>query len=129
MLDLATRLAERAADVLGPAPAGLVGRPADGHAAQPDDLEAPLLEHAHLVGRLEALEDRAGVVGVRHQMAPAPSACAAATSLHVIPDAAKRRSGTCRTQRLSAFMHEGDLISDVGRSQLSGAAAPPAGMT
>jgi hypothetical protein len=35
----------------------LVGRTADGHAAEVNELEAALLEHAGLVGLVEALED------------------------------------------------------------------------
>src|SRR5687768_5120130 len=57
MLDQARLLAERSADMDRPFPPRLIGRPADDHLAHVDQLEPPELELAHLVGRLEPLED------------------------------------------------------------------------
>ncbi|MGO8999983.1 MAG: hypothetical protein ACLQVI_42195 [Polyangiaceae bacterium] len=57
VLDLAHRLPELRSHVDRPAPAGLVGRAADRHAAQMQELESPLVEDAGLVRRVEALED------------------------------------------------------------------------
>src|SRR5688500_2757905 len=55
MLDRAERLAQRRAHVFGPAPAGLIGRAADGHPADADDLELALGERPHFVRLLEPL--------------------------------------------------------------------------
>src|SRR5262249_53975109 len=43
-------------NVLGPFPAGLISGPADGHAADVDQLEDSLLEAANFIRRFEALE-------------------------------------------------------------------------
>jgi len=52
VLDLAA-VFRRGADVLAPFPTGLVGRPAQRHAADLDQLEPPERELPHLVGLLE----------------------------------------------------------------------------
>src|SRR5215469_15601661 len=56
MLDMTARLTERAADVLGPAPAWLIRRAANGHPTQSNDLEAAERHLAHLVRLLEAFQ-------------------------------------------------------------------------
>jgi hypothetical protein len=43
--------------MLRPLPAGLIGRPANRHPTQRDQLELSQLEFADLIRRLEALED------------------------------------------------------------------------
>ena len=55
----------RSADVLAPLPAGLVGRPAERHPADLDQLEAPERELAHLVGLA-----RSGAAGTRRSPSP-----------------------------------------------------------
>ena len=54
-------LALRGADVLRPAPAGLVLGAADGHAADLDEIEAAEREVAVLVGVIEAANDGGGL--------------------------------------------------------------------
>jgi hypothetical protein len=55
--DIAALLAQGFADVLGPAPTGLIRGAADGHAAEMDEFELAFFEGADFVGVLELLED------------------------------------------------------------------------
>src|SRR5215467_3725499 len=57
VLDRATRGANSWADMHRPSPAGLVGRAADRHAADPDNLELAFLEIPNFVGLLEPFQD------------------------------------------------------------------------
>ena len=61
MLDVAGGLAERRSDMDRPFPAGLIGRPADGHSAKRDEFEFSELELAHFIGLFEAFQDDVGV--------------------------------------------------------------------
>src|SRR4029450_4492197 len=53
---VATRLAERPADVLGPPPSGLVGRPAERHSTDVNDLELSLFERPNFIRIVESLQ-------------------------------------------------------------------------
>src|SRR4051794_7458878 len=69
VLDRARRGAGRGADMLGPAPARLVRRPADGHRPDAVDLEAPLLELPHL-GGIREVQEREVHAPFLHQTGP-----------------------------------------------------------
>ena len=60
MRDLAAALPLRRADVLRPAPAGLVLGSSDGHPAELQEVEAAEREFAVLVGVIEAANDGGG---------------------------------------------------------------------
>src|ERR1700726_2665577 len=57
MLDQAARGANSRADMERPSPAGFIGRAANRHAADPNNLELALLESPNFVGLLEPLQD------------------------------------------------------------------------
>src|SRR5215470_7557563 len=65
MLDRATRRAKSWADMQRPYPAGFIGRPADRHAADPDNLEHAFLEIPNFVGLLEPLQDHIYILSYR----------------------------------------------------------------
>src|SRR5215831_10701321 len=69
MLDRATRRAKSWADMQQPSPAGFIGRPADRHAADPDNLELAFLEIPNFVGMLEPLQDHIYILSYRRVVA------------------------------------------------------------
>src|SRR5215469_10469116 len=69
MLDRATRRAKSWADMQRPSPAGFIGRPADRHAADPDNLELAFLKIPNFVGLLEPLQDHIYIWSYRRVVA------------------------------------------------------------
>ena len=63
VLHIATRRAQPWPDVNGPPPSRLIGRTADGHASQANDLESSLFENPHLVRCFKPLQNR---IELRH---------------------------------------------------------------
>src|SRR5215472_19221076 len=69
MLDRATRRAKSWADMQRPSPAGFIGRSADRHTADPDNLEHAFLEIPNFVGLLEPLQDHIYILSYRRVVA------------------------------------------------------------